>query len=410
MEKIMKKITAFFISFILFTGVLSSQVLKSSGVQSTLWTGFGAPYDSVKNDNRSKFRFYGLIETLQARIDIGKFTVEGMLNWGALTEWDGKSFAHFTFANTRQNPFWYTNHNNQGGWWTNGEIDGYYVNFLFHPFEGFDVGMGTRLEWKIGPAPSSLGNLWEPYAHIIQGGLKDAEPGQADVAGYSYYANTYSGWYNGNTKASLGLRYRLDDFMEIGITIPSGVTTSSPVFNAAFMIHPFDIFTASIAYEGILQGSGNFYTALSLFLSNFTLDAYLAINKIGGQKNDSRIGTGAAVTWDIPKISMVIRPEVGLTFWENDNYTPAIYFGGRLDYTLSNKFVLGAWTSFAWGAKNKKWENDWVGGFVFDIRPDFTFILNKNHSISAFFDYQNRTRYDRVVCDTWALGFYWTYK
>ena len=84
----MKKIAAFFISFILFTGVLSSQVLKSSGVQSTLWTGFGAPYDSVKNDNRSKFRFYGLIETLQARIDIGKFTVEGMLNWGALTEWD----------------------------------------------------------------------------------------------------------------------------------------------------------------------------------------------------------------------------------------------------------------------------------------------------------------------------------
>ena len=406
----MKKLLALFIAFVLCTGSLSAQVLKTSGIKHTLWTGFGAPYDAVKNDNRSKFRFYGFIETLQARIDIQKFTVEGMLNWGALTEWDGKSLAYLTFSNTRKNPFWFTNHNNQGDWWTNGETENYYVNFLYHPFEGFDVGMGTRLEWKIGPAPSSFGNLWEPYAHVIQGGLKDAEPGQADVSGYSYYANTYTGWYNGKTKASLGIRYRIDDFLEAGITIPSGVTTSSPVFNAAFMIHPFDFFTASVAYEGILQGSGNLYTSCSLFFNNLTIDAYLAINKIGGAKGDSRFGTGAAVTWTLEKISMVIRPEAGVTFWENGNYTPAIYLGGRINYTLKNRYIFGAWTSFAWGSKNKKWENDWIGGFIFDIRPDFTFLLNSHHSLAAFFDYQNRTRFDRGVYDTWALGFYWTYK
>lgn len=131
--------------------------------------------------------------------------------------------------------------------------------------------MGTRLEWKIGPAPSNLGNFWQPYAHVIQGGLKDAVPGGADVAGYAYYANTYTGWYNGNTKASLGLRYRYKDFLEAGITIPSGVTTTAPLFNFTFMILPVDVFAASVAYEGVLQGNGNFYTGLSLYLSNFFL-------------------------------------------------------------------------------------------------------------------------------------------
>lgn len=409
----MKRFLGIFFGLFLFFNVASAQVLQSSGVNHTLWTGFGAPLDNVNNDDRSKFRFYGFIETLQARIDIGKFTVEGMLNWGALTEWDGKSFTSFTFSNTRRNPFWYTNRNDQGGWWTNGETDGYYVNFLFHPFDGFDVGMGTRLEWKIGPAPSSLGNYWQPYAHVVQGGLKDAVPGNADVVGFTYYANTYTGWYNGNTKASLGIRYRLEDFFEVGITIPSGTTTSAPVFNAALMIHPLDFFTASISYEGILQGNGNFYTALSLFLTNFTLDAYLGINGIGGESNDSRLGIGTAIAWEIPKISMSLRPEVGFTLWENEKFTPAFYFGGRIDIELVEKIILGAWTSLAWGAYNKDWKNvneSWFGGFIFDIRPDFTFKISAHNNISVFFDYQNRTRFDRTIHDTWASGFYWTYK
>ena len=131
----MKKIIAVLASFVLSISVISAQVLKSSGINHTLWTGFGAPLDSVRNDDRAYFHYYGLIETLQARVDIGKFTVEGMLNWGALTNWDGRNFTSLTFANTRANPFWYTNHNDQGGWWTNGEIESYYVNFLFHPFE-----------------------------------------------------------------------------------------------------------------------------------------------------------------------------------------------------------------------------------------------------------------------------------
>jgi hypothetical protein len=59
----MKRFLGIFFGLFLFFNVASAQVLQSSGVNHTLWTGFGAPLDNIKNDNRSKFRFYGFIET-----------------------------------------------------------------------------------------------------------------------------------------------------------------------------------------------------------------------------------------------------------------------------------------------------------------------------------------------------------
>lgn len=412
----MKKILGFIGAVALFAGVAGAQVLQSNGVQNTLSMSLGGhPHGSWWNDaDDYGVRFYGFVETLQARIDISKFTVEGMLNWGALTNWNGGTFDTFYFKNTTITPFYYTNNENQGSWWTNGETESYYVNFLFHPIKGLDLGMGTRLEWKIGPAPSSYGNYWEPFAHIVQGGLKDAAPGGADVAGFTYYANNYTAHYANATKAALGVRYRYEDFIEAGIAIPSGVSTNAPLFNAAFMIHPADFISASIAYEGILQANGNFYTGLSLFLKSVTIDAYLAIdfrNRGDYSLTDQRWGTGAAVTFRIPKTAIVLRPEGAISVYTDPNYTMAWYAGARLDLPFAQQFVLGAWSSLAVGARDTRWnKDDYTNGFVFDIRPDFTWNINKNHSLSAFFDYQLRRAYNKKAHDYWATGLYWTFR
>ena len=266
----MKKIIALTAALLLIAASAFSQVLPASGVKNTLSTSFGLPYDSADNSDRCGVRLYGLLETLQVRYDIKQFTMEGMLNWGALTWWDAKGgFDNFTFENTGITPFWYTNNHKEGGWWTNPYIDGYYVNFLWHPLDGFDLGMGTRLNWVIGPAPTSLDDYWGAKAHIVQGGLEDAAPGSADVVGYTYYANCYTSLYEANTKAALGLRYRYEDKIEAGITIPSGVTTSAPLFNAALMIHPVDFLRIGIAYEGILQNNGNLYSGITFGFKNF---------------------------------------------------------------------------------------------------------------------------------------------
>lgn len=427
----MKKIIGCLVSAVFAVFSVNAQVLSSSGVQNTLSTSFGTPYSNAYSENPASdgVHYYGLLETLQVRFDIGKFTAEGMLNWGALTNWnvDG-GFDNITFANTQITPFYYTNWSSQGGWWTNPFIESYYVNFLFHPVKGLDFGMGTRLNWVIGPAPSSHDNYWGPTAHIVQGGLKDAAPGNADVAGYTYYANCYTALYELNTKASLGIRYRYEDMIEVGVTLPSGVTTNAPVFNAAFAIQPVKQFRASVAYEGILRSNGNLYTGLTINFDYIILDAYLAINfrntrliaDVAPEHWGNHWGTGAAITFNVPKISMTLRPEVGFSFFNDANYTMAWYTGGRMDFNFADKFVLGAWSSFAVGSSDNRWYDkdyegtyyhpDYVGGHIFDIRPDLTWKINKSNELTVYLDFQNRLRFDNRNWNTWASGLYWTYR
>lgn len=426
----MKKIIAVLAFFLIVCTSAFAQMLSEKGVKNTLSTSFGLPYDRADNSDRTGVRLYGLLETLQVRLDVSKFTAEGMLNWGALTWWDAKGgFDKITFENTGITPFWYTNNHNQGGWWTNPYIKGYYVNFLWHPLEGLDFGMGTRLNWVIGPAPSALDDYWGAKAHVVQGGLEDAAPGAADVVGYTYYANCYTSLYELNTKSALGLRYHYEDFLEVGVSLPSGVTTSAPLFNAALKIHPVKLFSASVAYEGILRSNGNLYTGLTLDFDYIMLDAYLAINfrntrLIADSSPDqwgSHWGTGAAITFNIPKINMTLRPETGFSFYNDSNYTTAWYIGGRLDFAFAERFELGTWSSFAIGSADKRWHDkdyegtklyhpDYTGGNIFDIRPELTWNLNKNNAITVYFDFQNRLRFTNVNYNTWASGLFWTCK
>ncbi len=423
----MKKLLALVTGLLLSSSLLFAQVLSSSGVKNTLSTSFGLPYANVDASGRD-VRFYGLLETLQIRYDVGKFTAEGMLNWGALANWDVDDGGDaFTFANTGITPFYYTNnHTAGGGWWTNPLVEGYYVNFIFHPTKNIDLGMGTRLNWVIGPAPSSLDDYWGYKAHLVQGGLKDAAPGNADVAGYTYYANCYTSYYQANTKAALGARFRYEDFIEAGIAIPSGVTTSTPLFNAAVSIHPVDFIRIALAFEGVMRNNGNFYTGISFDFKNFLLDTYLAVNfrnlntLLPGASDGwgNQWGTGAAFTFTIPKISMTLRPEVGFSFYNESEYSMAWYTGARMDFAIGSDFVLGAWSSFAFGAYDKRWYDkdsvlyhpDYIGGRIFDLRPDFTWNINKSNALTLYVDYQSRLKFTGENYNTWASGLYWTYK
>lgn len=428
----MKKILSLVFVSALALSAAFAQVLPSVGFKNTLWSGFGQQFPEYKNAvdgyETPNVRFYGLYETLQARVDIAQFTVEGMLNWAAETMWNGDNdFTGLKFYNTKKTAFYYTNNINQGDYITNGETDSYYVNFLWNIYgkekHDLDFGVGTRLEWKIGPAPTCYGHYWEPYAHVSQGGLKAAAPGAADVAGFTRYDNIYA-------DHAIGLRYRYGDFIEIGTSIPDGATTNSLFVNAAFAVKPADFFRAAVAFYEIGSHSTDMYTGLSLYFSKVNIDAYLQINDIGNNDEAKTWGTGATFTF-YPAKNFMIRPEGGVTVYRQSYITPAWYVGGRLNWDINNKISLGAFSSLAWGASNDYWQDDdvaerrkhgipdaltyavtksWYGGFIFDVRPDITFILDQRSSISAAFDYQYRIAYNKDDYSVWGTGIYWTYR
>ena len=163
----MKKLLIASAAALFAVGVASAQVMKNPGVENTLYSGFGSPLvgDPV---------YYGFLDTLQARIDVGQFTLEGMLNWGAIAIVDDEgNLDNFTFKHTDRNPLGYhygygegehfdfnlSGNKVKGDRYNNGYLHGqtttdkYYVNFLWHPIAGLDVGMGTKLNWQVGPAP-----------------------------------------------------------------------------------------------------------------------------------------------------------------------------------------------------------------------------------------------------------------
>lgn len=401
---------------------LSAQVMGTNGVKNTLWTGFGNP-----NSDNQDTNWYGMTDTLQARVDVAQFTMEAMINWGLFTPGAGGAR---TLSYTNWTAFYAANMFSEGNSSSidNAVTDKYYVNFLWHPVKGLDLGAGTRLEWKVGPAPACSDYYWGPRAHVKQGGLKydrgrrtvgglpPLTLGSTDVAGFVYYPNVYtSSLADNESYGSIGIRYKFENIFEGGIAIPSGTNLDDFSFNVGLKLSPMDLFSVSFAYEGVCKNTGHLYAGLQFFLQkNFTLNAYYAMNNLGGTKNDGINGLGLSAVYNLKSSPITITPEVGFTFYEDPNFSNAFYVGSGLDFALNKQFDLGTWLSFAWGAKDKRWANnaltkEWNGGTVFALRPYATMTVNKSNKLTLYADYQSRTKYDNNNYSSWAAGFYWTY-
>lgn len=424
----MKKLLIASAAALFAAGVASAQVMKNPGVENTLYSGFGSPLvgDPV---------YYGFLDTLQARIDVGQFTLEGMLNWGAIANVDDEgNLDNFTFSITDRNPLGYHYGYARDNGYLSGQTttDFFYVNFLWHPIAGLDVGMGTKLNWQVGPAPRYGSWLWESNAHVRQGGFSTAyddrhgtvdtykftpdEPGSADVVGFVPYANKYA-------KTAIGARYIHDgDFkFQVGGAIPSGTNTDSfrSNFGAQFQ---FDYFGLSVAYEGLFQKDGNFYAGAEFGVKQFLFDVYFAWDSIdtdddkkAANYEDMSFSAGATMTMHFDKVGISLIPESSINWFEKTDYTPAWYAGCTLLWNINEKFVMDVYSSFAIGSRDKRWDNyeeteDWGTGNIFTIRPDIKIALTNNHSINAYVNTEHRESFDGKSRWCWSTGAYWTYK
>ncbi|MBR4600287.1 MAG: hypothetical protein IKO39_09605, partial [Treponema sp.] len=94
----MKKLLAALATTTILLLGASAQVLPKEQMKNTAWTGFGAP---INGD----LMYYGFTDTFQARFDRGKFTVEGMLNWSFLANYNNNGDVdNFVFGTSNLNP------------------------------------------------------------------------------------------------------------------------------------------------------------------------------------------------------------------------------------------------------------------------------------------------------------------
>ncbi len=410
----MKKIILGIAVSLLLISSVSAQVLKKMGVNNTLWSGAGLPTGKCGDSDRPDFRWVGLIDTFQARADIKQFTVDGMLAWGALTNWTKDHVEDFTIVNTDLQQFRFMNEHVYS--------NSYYLNFLVHPFEGFDAGFGTKLSWSVGPSPSKDGQAWDYTAHVIQGDFATGSdnrgmlPAKNVVAGYVRYANNYA-------SKAIGVRYKYKDIFHIGAAIPDGFNTDRPAANFGGSVQPVDFLLIAAAYEGAFIDNGNVYTGATIKLSDsFIIDGYFAYDGIGQKAESPNViwGTGGGVYIKFEKINLAIRPEAGFSAYRHGDYTNAFYTGGRVQWDITKELHLGCWASGAWGAEYTKWHDkdywdyertkNWTGGFIFNIRPDIAFDINEKHTIAVTTEYESIIYPDSTSRDKMLVGFFWRYK
>ncbi|MBO4546662.1 MAG: hypothetical protein J5700_03695, partial [Treponema sp.] len=96
----MKRFVLLFAVLALAALPLAAQNLGRQSVQNTLWSGFGLP--DVKDDGSAtddNFTFAGITDTVQARVDVGKFTMDGMLSWSAFPNLYGSPCDSFSVSN-----------------------------------------------------------------------------------------------------------------------------------------------------------------------------------------------------------------------------------------------------------------------------------------------------------------------
>lgn len=453
----MKKILTVLSAVIFGTAVASAQVLSSQQMKNTAWIGFGAPIDGSAT-------FYGFTDTFQARFDRGNFTIEGMLNWSFLANYDNEGDVdNFVFGTSNGNPLSLkygtrgsssyhagdktlstdayavgtatgTILNNQANV-SNTIQDSYYVNFIWHPKKNFDIGVGTKLNWQVGPAPRYGNWLWESDAHVRQGGFSTSyddrsgsafqtsseatgsykfnvdKPGSADVVGFIPYANKYA-------KRALGVRYNYnskDLKFQIGAAIPNGFNTDDPAVNLGIQVAPVNWLSIAATLEGAFEEKANFYSGATIGAKNFILDLYIAADSLFSDADDDEAyGLGAAINFIIPNTKINLRPEIGLNFFENSHYDFAWYTGAELSFAINNKTGFNLWGSWAQGSKDDRWADykvskDWNGGHVLNLRPELTYDFSKNTTFAVYADFEQRTAFDGENRKCWSSGVFMTY-
>lgn len=329
----MKKMLIMCVSFLLVGGIAFSQS-QDPGYSNTVYTGFGSGgmldfNQPVKGSEEIKFD--GFVDYFSANFHISGVTIAGDIAWQLFEE-----------GNLTAN------------------ILGWNFNAVMTPFKNFDIGVGTSLEWEVGPKPFS-GPAYSAYA-------------VPEYAGLSSFTNSVSAVQNSFADKSVAVRYSLEDVLMIG----AGLNGDAGEIGAGLgvRVNVLHSFYLGFAYNGAFKSTGNnFYLGSSIYAIN-DVDIDVWANFIP----DYAATFGGRISFH--KNSFRFTPEFSATFWDDTAKSPSWYAALITEMSLSSTVLAGINASLAMGSDpNVEWDGNESGARL-NITPHIVWNITKSHRIS----------------------------
>jgi len=305
-------------------------------------------------EKNAQIKFLGFTEYFTGNVTVGKITFAGDIAWQLIP--------------------------GPGGLET--RFDDHNVNVVINPVKGLDIGLGTNLNWTVGPGPSS-GPKWSAYSKAYYGGI-NLENAQTPVSPDPNYPRKGFEVINYYAKKAFGIRYRYQNIFEAGFSLPE--LTSSNNFNAGIGLKANirDKFSIGFAYNGPFNRGKNYiYVGASTSaLKNFNFGVYWnMLTDTRATAHDGANTVGTVIDFTV-KNFLRIRPEGAVTFWSDPSWAPAAYLAVRVASDFTKELTGGLNASWGLGSDLKDDPNNVKAGARFDINPYILWTINKTHILS----------------------------
>ncbi len=235
-------------------------------------------------------------------------------------------------------------------------------NAIMSPITNLDLGVGTNLDWEIGPKPFS-GPSYASYE-------------VPESAGLGIFGNSVSTVMNYFAEDALAARYSFEDTIIVGAALNGGITGST---RAGLGVHAKieDLFTLGFAYNGSFGSTGNnIYLGSSIYaLDGFDLDVWTNFDI----NNSTSLG-GRILFY---KDGFRLTPEYTITFWNAQNKGVSMFAAIVAEMSISDEVLAGINASWGLGSDADTTSDFYDSGARLNVSPHVVWNISDNNRLSA---------------------------
>ncbi len=310
---------------------------QEPGFSNTVYTGVGSgsmlDSSTPTQGGSDEVAFDGFVNYFTANIQASGLTIAGDIAW-ALFE--------------------------QGS--LNASIKEWNFNATMSPFANFDVGVGTNLNWEVGPEPFSGPNY---AAYEVP-----------EYAGLNIFANSVGTISNQFAYDAVAVRYEFEDLLIIGAGLNGGLTNTLGA-GLGIQADILDLFTIGFAYNGSFGETGNiFYLGSSIYVvDGFDIDVWTNFEP----EHNTSVG-GRAIFYTN---GFRLAPEFTATFWSNENTGTSMFAAIVAEFSITDTMLVGANVSWGLGSDPNTDNSAIDSGARINVSPHFVWNITEAQRLAV---------------------------